>query len=55
MLKLSQSIIREVVKVLKESNIDIIRLKPKDLGDMVALLGAQQNYTDIEVNILQPR
>jgi hypothetical protein len=49
MLKMSQSIIREVFKVLKESNIEIIRLKPKDLNNIVALLGAQQNYADLEV------
>jgi len=49
MLKLSQSIIREVFKVLRELNIDVIRLKHKDLDNIVALLGAQQDYADLEV------
>jgi tetratricopeptide (TPR) repeat protein len=54
MLKFSQTIIREVFKVLKESNIDIIRLKPEDLDNIVALLGAQQNYADLEVRCHSP-
>lgn len=49
MLKLSQTIICEVFKVFKESNIDIIRLKLEDLDNIVALLGSQQNYAHLEV------
>jgi tetratricopeptide (TPR) repeat protein len=52
MLKHSQHIIREVFIVFKESKIDVSRLKVEDLDNIVALLGTQQNYAELEVRSL---
>lgn len=49
MRQLSQEIIREVLKCFKESKIDFVRLPLSDLNGLIALLGEQQNYADLEV------
>ncbi|KAL8671644.1 MAG: hypothetical protein Q9168_003850 [Polycauliona sp. 1 TL-2023] len=48
MRHLSQEIIREVLKCCKESNMDFVRLPLSDLNGLIALLGKQQNYADLE-------
>ncbi|KAL8811714.1 MAG: hypothetical protein Q9200_001577 [Gallowayella weberi] len=48
MRHLSQEIIREVLKCCKESKIDFVRLPLADLNELIALLGEQQNYADLE-------
>ncbi|KAI4287738.1 MAG: hypothetical protein L6R35_003004 [Caloplaca aegaea] len=48
MRQLSQEVVREVLKCCKESNIDFVRLPLPDLNGLVALLGEQHNYTDLE-------
>jgi hypothetical protein len=54
MLELSRRIILEVLKACKASKINFLRLKPADLNDLVGLLGAQRNYSDLEVFIPIP-
>ncbi|KAL8864489.1 MAG: hypothetical protein Q9174_007334, partial [Haloplaca sp. 1 TL-2023] len=48
MSELSRKIIRGVLQACKESKIDFVRLKLEELNELVALLGMQQNYTDLE-------
>ncbi|KAL8781838.1 MAG: hypothetical protein Q9213_005840 [Squamulea squamosa] len=48
MRQLSQDIIREVLQCCKESKIDFVRLPLSDLHGLIALLGEQQNYADLE-------
>lgn len=48
MLELSRKIIRGVLKACQESKIDFVRLKLKEINDLVELLGDQQNYADLE-------
>ncbi|KAI4252851.1 MAG: hypothetical protein L6R42_007811, partial [Xanthoria sp. 1 TBL-2021] len=48
MRQLSQEIIREVLKCCKESKLDFVRLPLPDLNGLIALLGKQQNYADLE-------
>ncbi|KAL9029307.1 MAG: hypothetical protein Q9196_002433 [Gyalolechia fulgens] len=48
MRQLSQDIIREVFKACKEAKIDFVRLRLSDLNGLIALLGEQQNYADLE-------
>lgn len=50
MRQLSQDIIREVLKCCKESKLDFVRLPLSDLNGLIALLGKQQNYADLEVS-----
>ena len=50
MLELSRKIIREVLQACKDSNINFIRLKLRDLNELVGLLGEQQNFADLEVS-----
>lgn len=52
MLELSRKIIRGVLKACKDSKIDFVRLKFRELNDLVGLLGIQQNHTDLEVSFL---
>ena len=52
MLELSRKIIREVLKACKDSNIDFVRLKLRELNDLSGLMGEQQNFADLEVRIL---
>lgn len=49
MLVLSRMIIGEVLKACKDSKINFLRLKPGELNELVALLGEQENYFDLEV------
>ena len=51
MLELSRKIIREVLHACKDSNINFIRLKLRDLNELVGLLGEQQNFADLEVSL----
>ena len=51
MLELSRKIIRGVLKACQESKIDFVRLKLKEINELVELLGEQQNYADLEVSI----
>ncbi|KAL8995733.1 MAG: hypothetical protein Q9169_004591 [Polycauliona sp. 2 TL-2023] len=48
MRQLSQEIIREVLKCCRESHMDFVRLPLSDLNGLIALLGKQQNYADLE-------
>ena len=49
MLELSRNIIREVLKACKDSKIDFVRLKLRELNDFAGLLGEQGNFADLEV------
>ncbi|KAL9032210.1 MAG: hypothetical protein Q9180_006629 [Flavoplaca navasiana] len=51
MRQLSQEIIREVLKSCKESNLEFVRLPLPDLNGLIALLGKQQNYADLELTL----
>lgn len=53
MRQLSLEIIHEVLKCCKESKIDFVRLPLSDLNGLIALLGAQQNYADLEVSVVE--
>ncbi|KAL8834428.1 MAG: hypothetical protein Q9170_003750 [Blastenia crenularia] len=48
MRQLSQDIIWEVLKACKEAKIDFVRMKLSELNGLIALLGEQQNYADLE-------
>ncbi|KAL9615079.1 MAG: hypothetical protein Q9167_000502 [Letrouitia subvulpina] len=48
MLALSRSIMGEVLKACRESKIDFVRLQLRELNDLVALLGDQQNFGELE-------
>ncbi|KAL8902696.1 MAG: hypothetical protein Q9207_004463 [Kuettlingeria erythrocarpa] len=48
MRQLSLDIIHEVLECCKESKIDFVRLPLSDLNGLIAILGAQQNYADLE-------
>jgi len=48
MLALSRQIIGTVFKVCKETKINFVRLKLGEINDLVALLGEQENYADLE-------
>lgn len=50
MLELSRTVIREVLQVCKESKINFIRLKLRELNELVGLLGKQKNYSELEVS-----
>ena len=49
MLELSRKIIREVLQACKESKINFIRMKPRELNDLSGLLGQQENFAELEV------
>ncbi|KAL8767855.1 MAG: hypothetical protein Q9209_005747 [Squamulea sp. 1 TL-2023] len=49
MRQLSQDVIREILQCCKDSKIDFVRLPLSDLNGLIALLGEQQNYADLEV------
>ncbi|KAI4243543.1 MAG: hypothetical protein LQ352_006999, partial [Teloschistes flavicans] len=48
MLELSRKIIRGVLQACKDSKLDFVRLKLKELNELAGLLGAQQNHADLE-------
>lgn len=48
MLELSRRIIREVLQACKDSKLDFVRFKLRELNDLVGLLGEQQNFVDLE-------
>ena len=48
MLELSRRIIREVLQACKDSNLDFVRFKFRELNDLIGLLGEQENYADLE-------
>ncbi|KAL9099745.1 MAG: hypothetical protein Q9163_004799 [Psora crenata] len=48
MLELSRRIIREVLQACKDSKLDFVRLKMRELNELVGLLGEQQNLLDLE-------
>ena len=50
MLELSRRIIREVLRACKDSKVDFVRLKLRELSDLASLLGEQQNFADLEVS-----
>ena len=50
MLELSRRIIREVLAACKDSDINFVRLKLRELNDLSGLLGEQQNFVDLEVS-----
>lgn len=52
MLELSRKTLRGVLKACKDSKIDFVRLKFRELNDLVGLLGKQHNHTDLEVSLL---
>ncbi|KAL8946803.1 MAG: hypothetical protein Q9183_007858 [Haloplaca sp. 2 TL-2023] len=54
MSELSRKIIRGVLQACKESKIDFVRLQLEELNELVALLGMQQNYTDLESLVTLP-
>ena len=53
MLELSRKIIRGVLKACKDSKIDFVRLRLRELNELVGLLGEQRNHADLEVSISQ--
>ncbi|KAL8632383.1 hypothetical protein Q9189_001860 [Teloschistes chrysophthalmus] len=48
MLELSRKIIRGVLQACKDSKLDFVRLKLKELDELAGLLGKQQNHADLE-------
>lgn len=54
MLELSRKIVRGVLKACKDSKIDFVRLKFRELNELVGLLGKQQNHADLEVSLPKP-
>ena len=50
MLKLSREIIRDVLKVCKESKISFACMQLGELNDLVGLLGQQKNYEELDVS-----
>lgn len=52
LLELSRKVTRAVLKACKDSKIDFVQLKLRDLNELVGLLGVQQNYVDLEVSSL---
>lgn len=50
MMELSRKIIHEVLQACKDSKIDFVRLKLRELKDLAGLLGEQQNHVDLEVS-----
>ncbi len=48
MLELSRGIIREVLQACKDSKLDFVRFKLRELNDLVGLLGQQKNFVDLE-------
>ena len=49
MMELSRRIISVVLQACKESKTDFVQLELRQLRDLTGLLGAQQNYVDLEV------
>jgi tetratricopeptide (TPR) repeat protein len=47
-LELSRRIIHEVLQACKDSKLDFVRFKLRELNDLVGLLGEQQNFADLE-------
>lgn len=54
MLELSRRIIREVLRACKDSNINFVRMRLRELNDLAGLLGEQQNFADLEVSTKTP-
>ncbi len=54
MWELSRKIIEEVLQACKESNINFIRMKPRELNDLSGLLGQQENFPELEVRHCRP-
>ncbi|KAL8948011.1 MAG: hypothetical protein Q9222_005762 [Ikaeria aurantiellina] len=48
MRRLSQDIVREVIKACKEAKMEFVRFQLKDLNELISVLGEQQNYSDLE-------
>ncbi|KAL9579829.1 MAG: hypothetical protein Q9203_006540, partial [Teloschistes exilis] len=48
MLELSRKIIRGVLQACRDSKLDFVRLKLKELDELAGLLGKQQNHADLE-------
>ena len=55
MLELSGKIIREVLAACKEANINFVQVDLAELSDLVALLGNQKNYGELNVSAGGPR
>ena len=53
MSELSRTVVRAVLKACKDSNINFVRLKLRELNDLCGLLGEQQNFADLEVRSIQ--
>lgn len=53
MLELSRKIISQVLKACKDSKVNFARMKLSELNDLVALLGNQKNFADLDVRITQ--
>lgn len=54
MHQLSRKIIRQVLQACKDSKINFVRLKLRELNDLASLLGEQQNFADLEVRPFDP-
>ncbi|KAK0745016.1 hypothetical protein B0T21DRAFT_448085 [Apiosordaria backusii] len=52
-LKLSREITKEAFAVLRDNQIELIRLKFGDLSGIVRLLGSQQNFVELEALLLK--
>ena len=55
MLELSRKIIQEVLQACKESKIDFVRMKPRELNELSGLLGQQKNFIELEVSLFHPQ
>lgn len=54
MHQLSRKIIRQVLQACKDSKINFVRLKLRELNNLASLLGEQQNFADLEVRPFDP-
>lgn len=49
LLQLSNDIVKDILKICKEQNINIAQVSLKELNELIALLGEQQDYDTLEV------
>ncbi|KAK4663014.1 hypothetical protein QC763_601090 [Podospora pseudopauciseta] len=52
-LRLSREMTKEAFAILKDKNIELIRLKYEDISGIVRLLGSQQNFVELESLLLK--
>jgi len=48
MITLSQAILRDTLDACKHLKVEFVKMQPAELNDLVALMGEQKNYVDLE-------